>query len=584
MDYDWDLTRIFKNDDELKSTIDKINDLLKEIIKYKGKIFDNLYGFLETDSKIDLLCERIYIYSFLKFYEDMTNNESKELVNNVLNIYDKANSERSFVIPEILKLDYEDILNKIRNDDRLEKYRFYFEKLFKDKDHVLSEKEEKILSDMSSLYRIPENAFEELDNTDISFDKLKGEEGNLITLTNSNYGVLISSKNRSVRKSAFNKLYKYYKNHINTFSSLYLGHVKCDKLISNTRKYSDSLSMYLSSDNIDKSLYNNLIKCTSDNLSYLYDYYKVKKNVLGLSKYHLYDTYVNISSMPERKYSYSDSLEIIYKALNILGSEYIKDFKTVINNKSVSVLPKKGKRSGAFEWATYGVPPYVCLNFEGDINSISTIAHEMGHAMHSYYSNLNQEYVNANYPIFLAEVASTVNEILLSEYLFNNTDDKNEKIYYLVEFLNKFKSTVYRQTMFAEFEKIVHDMEDNNENLSRDTLCNIYYDLNKKYFGDTVCIDEDIKYEWSRIPHFYSSFYVYKYATGFISAIIIVDNLKKDKNYKEKYLNFLKSGGSKYPLDILKDALVDISDVNVMNRAFEIFNEKLNLLKKYIDE
>ncbi len=584
MDYDWDLTRIFKNDDEFKSTIDRINNLLKDIIKYKNKIFDNLYEFLELDSEIDLLCERIYIYSHLKFYEDMTNNESKKIVNNVLNVYDRVNSERSFVIPEILKLDYESILDKINNDNRLEKYRFYFEKLFKDKKHVLSEKEEKILSDMSSLYRIPENAFLELDNTDISFDKLKDEDGNLIALTNSNYGVLISSKSRTVRKSTFNKLYKYYKNHINTFSSLYLDHIKCDKLISNTRKYSNSLSMYLSSDNIDTTLYNNLIKCTSDNLSYLYNYYKVKKNVLGLSKYHLYDTYVNISSIPEKKYSYSDSLEIIYDTLSILGSEYIKDFKTIINNKSVSVLPKKGKKSGAFEWATYGVLPYVCLNFEGDINSISTIAHEMGHAMHSYYSNLNQEYINANYPIFLAEIASTVNEILLSEYLFNNTDDKNEKIYYLVEFLDKFKSTVYRQTMFAEFEKIIHNMEENNENLSRDTLCNIYYDLNKKYFGNSVYIDENIKYEWARIPHFYSSFYVYKYATGFISAIIIVDNLKKDKDYKEKYLNFLKSGGSKYPLDILKAALVDISDINVMNRAFEIFNEKLNLLKKYIDE
>lgn len=583
--YKWDLTKLFKNDEEFNKTIKEVEELLKEIVKYKGKIFNSsntLLEFLKLDTKIDILTEKIYIYAYLGHYDNMASEEylqKKEKANKIMN---DSSSVRSFVTPEILSNDYEYVQKLLSENKELESYKFAFEKLFRRKEHTLSEKEELLLSKVSELYSIPRNAFNALNNVDIKLGNIKDEDGKMVELTSSNYGKFITSKNRNVRKNAFKKDNKYYSDHINTLSELYIGKVKINGFVASTKKYNSILEMYLFSDKISTNLYETLIKITNKNTKYLEEFYKLKGKELGY-KPHLYDTYVNTSVMPKKDIPYEEGIKIVNEALKVLGNDYLKEFNRLLNNNVVDVYPKKAKRSGAFEWATYGVEPYVSLNYENDIDSVSTLAHEMGHAMHSYYSNKNQDYTNADYPIFLAEIASTVNEVLLSNYLIKNSKNKDEIIYYLVEFLDKFKGTVYRQTMFAEFEDIIHKKYENNEVITKDLLCNTYYDLNKKYFGSSVVVDEDIKYEWSKIPHFYSSFYVYKYATGFISALLIADKLENDKTFKDKYIEFLSSGCSDYPQELLNKLGIDLSSEDVLDRAFQLFNDKVKLLKEYMN-
>ncbi len=580
--YNWDLTRMFKSEKEYKSAINEVNNLLQEIVKYKGKILENnttLLKVIELDNKIDYLIEKLYVYSFLGYYSNMNDIKFIKYKEEILSLLNKSESLRSFITPELLSSDFSLIEKYIKENKDLEKYKFMLEKTFRYKSHVLKDEEEKILSDVSEITRIPESTYEELDNTDIKFDKVKDENGKKIELTTSNYSTLISSKNRNVRRDAFKKEYKFYKEHINTISSLYIGQVKINSFISKTRKYDNILDMALFSDKVDSKLYKNLIEITNKNIKYLKEFYKYKSKVLGY-KLHMYDLYVNTSLVPDKKVSYEDAIKIVNEALKPLGEKYLEKFNYLLNHNSVDVYPKKGKRSGAYEWGSYKVLPYVSLNYENNIDSVSTLAHEMGHAMHSYLSNENQDFTYAGYPIFLAEIASTVNEVLLSNYLINNTNDKDEKIYYLIEFLDKFKATVYRQVMFAEFENIIHEKYENNEALTMELLCNTYLELNKKHFSPVVKVDDDIKYEWARIPHFYNSFYVYKYATGFISALLIADKLLNDNdNFKDKYIEFLSSGGSDYPLDLLKKLGIDITSEDVLNKAFDIFNEKLKYLE-----
>ena len=583
--YKWDLTKLFKNDEEFNKCIDKVNILLEKIVKYKGKIFESsktLLEFLKLDTEIDMLTDKIYIYAYLGYYDNMSDEnflQKKEKANNIMN---NSSSIRSFVTPEILSKDYEEVQKLLSENKELEKYKFTFEKIFRRKAHTLSEQEELLLSNVSETFSTSRDAFNALNNVDIKLGIIKDENGKSVELTSSNYGRFITSTNRNVRKNAFKKDNKYYENHINTLSALYAGKVKTNAFVAKTRKYNSILEMYLFSDKISTELYENLIKITDKNTKYLKEYYKLKGTKLGY-KLHLYDTYTNISSMPKKDIPYEEGVKIINKALSPLGEEYLKEFNRLLDNNVVDVYPKKAKRSGAFEWCTYGVEPYVSLNYENDIDSVSTLAHEMGHAMHSYYSNTNQDYINADYPIFLAEIASTVNEVLLSNYLIKNSEDNEEKIYYLVEFLDKFKGTVYRQTMFAEFEDIIHKKYENGEAITKDLLCKTYYDLNKKEFGGAVVVDEDIQYEWSKIPHFYSSFYVYKYATGFISALLIADKLEKDKNFKDKYIEFLSSGCSDYPLELLNKLGIDLTDENTLDKAFQLFNEKVKLLNEYMN-
>ena len=582
MNYTWDLTKIIKNDTEYKSILKEINKLLDEFIKYKGSLLkdeNTFYDALEMQKKIDMLAEKLYVYSYLSYYENMGNKKYQEYKETATSIYEKVESLTSFVNPELLSNNFSLIEEYISKNKKLEIYRRALENLFRFKEHILSEKEEKILSDASEAFKTSTNAYDAIDNVDIKFDKIKNENNEEVELTPYNYGGFLSSKNRDVRKSAFVSEYKFYREHINTISALYIGNVKTDAFISRTRKYNSILESFLFDDKVDTKLYKNLIKITNDNLEYLKNYYKLKERSLGY-KLHMYDLYVNTSIVPKKVIEYEDGIKVVNEALKPLGSEYLDAFNRLLNTRCVDVFPKSKKRSGAYEWGTYGVDPYVSLNYEKNVDSVSTLAHEMGHAMHSYYSYKTQDYLYASYPIFLAEIASTVNEVLLSNYLIDKADNKDEKIYHLVDFLDKFKATVYRQVMFAEFEDIIHEKYENGEVLTKDLLCDTYLELNRKHFAPVIEIDEDIQYEWARIPHFYTPFYVYKYATGFISALIIADKLVNEKDFKDKYIKFLSSGSSKYPLDLLNDLGIDITDTKVLNRAFELFNEKVILLDK----
>lgn len=581
MDYKWDLTRIFKDENDYNNSIKRVNEILERIPEYKGRILENentLFEILELDTEMDKLLSKIYVYSYLGFYDNMADVKFQQYKESASSLMVKASSVTSFMIPEILSSEFTLIEEYISKNNKLELYRKVLEKIFRDKPHVLSEKEEKILSDLGEIMDIPSDAYDAINNIDVSFGKIKDEEGKNVELTSSNYVLFLSSKNEKVRKAAFKKKHEYYKNHINTISSLYIGQVKSDVFYSKTRKFNSVLEANLFSDNIDKKLYKSLIKATNKNTKYLKEYYKLKAKSLG-RKLHMYDLYVNTSKVPEKVIPYEDAIKIINEALKPLGEDYLNKFNYLVENRCIDVYPKDKKRSGAYQWGTYGVLPYVSLNYENNIDSVSTFAHEMGHAMHTYYSDTNQDFLYASYPIFLAEIASTVNEVLLSNYLIKNAENKEEKEYHLIDFLDKFKATVYRQVMFAEYEDIIHEKYENGESLTKDLLCETYYKLNKNHFSPAVTVDKDIQYEWSRIPHFYTSYYVYKYATGFISALIIADKIENDETFKDKYIKFLSSGNTKYPLELLKDLGIDMTDEKVLNKAFDLFNEKLELLK-----
>ena len=584
--YKWDLSKIFKDEKEFYDAINKIKTNLNKLSKYKGHILDSknsLYEFYILDDETSLLCDRVYVYSYLGYYDNTSDVKFQEYKEKATSIVHKYSTIVSFVIPELQSKEYEYVLKLIDGDSRFDKYRFSLENIYRFKKHVLSSEEEKLLSEVSNVFSSSHDAFVALNNTDVIFDNIKDENNKSVKLTSSNYSKYITSKDERVRKNAFSSLIKFYKKHINTISSLYLGQIKADTVCSKVRKYDSSISSSLFRDNIPVELYDTLIKCTVSNLDTLKKYYDIKSRVLG-KKLHIYDTYVNISSLEEKNISFEEGVVLVNKALKVLGEDYLREFNNIINSNCVDVYPKDNKRSGAYEWGTYGVSPYVSLNYENNIESVSTLAHEMGHAMHTYYSNLNQDYNNANYPIFLAEIASTVNEVLVSEYLINNTSDIDEKIYYLNEFIDKFKGTVFRQVMFATFEKEIHEKYENNEAITPSVLCDEYYKLNQLYFSPSVIVDDDIKYEWARIPHFYSSFYVYKYATGFISALVIASKLiNNESGFKDKYIKFLSSGGSNYPLDILKELGVDLNDYNTINGAFDILRNKVQLLQEYLD-
>ena len=584
-DAKWNLEYFFKNTEEYKNSILKTEELLKELVSMKGSLTkdkENFYKFLTLDDEIEKKLENIYVYSYLNHYSDTNDESGKKLKNQADKLEEKVANETSFIRSELLSNDYDYILNLMAGDKRFDEYRFSIEKMFRYKNHTLSEAEERIISLASNALGTPDNAFSALDNADVNFGKITidGEE---VELTHSNYIKLIGHKNQNTRKRVFEQYYKYYVDHKETIAELYKGQVKQDIFYSTIRKYHSPLEASLYGDNINVEVYKNLINTIHENLKPIYEYMKVRKDYMGVKELHMYDIYTDLIKEDPKTFTYEEAKAKVLEALKPLGDTYIKDLKNIFDSSRVDVYPNDGKRSGAYQWGSYYAGPFVSTNFDGTEDSVSTIAHELGHAMHSFYSKKNQCHTNANYPIFLAEIASTVNEVLLSEYNIKNAQNDTEKLLYLTDFLDKFRATVYRQTMFAEFEMLIHDMEQKGKALTSETLYQTYYNLNKLYYGDNVISDKLIGYEWSRIPHFYTPFYVYKYATGFMAAVSIATDILNNKPQSlENYLNFLGSGCSKYPLDTLKACNVDMTTKEPIEKSIELFKNRLKMVEEII--
>lgn len=579
-EFKWNLSTLFSSIEEYNKAYDKVFELVDEVLEFKGQIMtDKLYDFYKKYEEMDRLSDKVYMYARLICDTDTSDSQGQKMKMQVEKMGEIISDKLSFISSEMLAPNYEDVLKLIENDSRLEEYRFALEKMFRYKEHTLSEKEELIINKACNAFGTGNEVFYNLDNADINLGKIKDEEGNLVTLTNSNYNKYMNSTERNVRINAFNSMYEYFKNFKNTIAAALKGNIKENFFVSDVKKFNSPLEMNLYSDNIDISVYKNLIDTIHNNMDAMYDYMAFRKKVLGLDEAHMYDIYVDLVKEHTPDIPFEEGKKILFEALKPLGDKYINDLKKAFDEKWIDIYPNKGKKSGAYSWGCFDSYPYLLLNYNDTTDSVSTMAHELGHSMHSYYSK-SQNYVDHQYPIFLAEIASTVNEVLLNDYLYKHAKTKEEKIIYLTEFLDKVRTTIYRQTMFAEFEMIMHDKEANNVPLTEEEFSNTYYDLNKLYYGDNVVSDDYIRYEWARIPHFYTSFYVYKYATGLSAAIAIASDILSGKEgAKDSYLEFLSSGGNNYPLEILNKTGVDMTTPEPITKAINMFNEKLNELK-----
>ena len=582
-EYKWDLTKIYKDEKEWQKDFDDVKEEILKVTSYKDSFLSNgkkLYEYLKYDEEVSRKLEKIYYYAHLNYDADTLDEKYKVMTNKVSDLFTKYNELSSFVVPEILKLDEEKLNTFYKEEEKLEDYRFSIENIYRFKNHTLDEEKEKMLSNLSKCLSNPEETYEALTDSDFEYDYITDEKGNKVKFNESNYSLFIKSKDRSVRKKAFEMLHNKYKKYIRTITSTYKGEVENNVVLAKIRNYDSAISASLFSDNVSIDIYDNLIKVINDNMDVLYDYYDLKKEILSLDRLHMYDTYVEIINKIDKKYSFDEAKEIVIDALSVLGDKYVKNLKKAFDEKWIDIYHSKGKRSGAYSSGNFDVNPYVLLNFEGTLNDVSTLAHELGHSMHTYLSCKNNPYQYSSYEIFVAEVASTVNELLLANYMLKNSKNKDEKLAIINHILDLYKATLYRQTMFAEFERETHKLREKGEVLTSELLSNTYYNLVKKYFGPNVLCDDLIRYEWARIPHFYYNFYVYKYATGISAASYIVDGILNNKEGAlENYINFLKTGGSMYPLDELKIAGVNLNSKSVILSAIKTFEKYLKEFK-----
>lgn len=576
----WDIESVYGSLDEYNKDYNIVKDNIDKLRDMQDTFLNNSTSFKELlliDSKTSRLIAKLYTYATRKYDEDTGNGTYQELYGKINNLYQAYNEATSFVVPMILEQDKDTIIRYLDKEKELLDFRHQILDILRYKEHTLSKEEEHVITAFSKVLDSSSDTADFLMDTDMKFGTIKDEEGKRVELTSSNYSTYLSSKNREIRKNVFINYHKIYGNFKNTLTSTLASTCEALSVSSKLKKYNSSMEASLFNDFIPTKLYDNLIKVVHDNLSSLYKYFDVKKKILGLDEFHLYDSYVSIVKNIDKKYSFEEGERLVKEALSVLGDEYRRELDKAFKEGYIDKYPNLNKRSGAYSSGSYDTKPFVLLNYVGEYNDVSTLAHELGHSMHTYFSNHYNTYETSDYPIFLAEIASTVNELLLSYYMEDNAKTKDEKLFILNERLDLFKATVFRQTMFAEFEKYIHELTDKNEVLTSDGICNYYYELNKLYFGSNVVVDDEVRYEALRIPHFYTPFYVYKYATGLSIASYIVKNiLNNTPNFKDKYLEFLKSGGRDYPLEVLKIIEIDLTDTKVFDEALEMFKETLD--------
>lgn len=579
--YKWAIEDLFQTDEEWKAEYQLTKELMTKVSDYQGKLSesaDTLLEFYKLEDEIAGHFERVYVYANQKYHEDTSNSLYQDFSNQASTLEVMINSAFSFAVPEILAIPEATIKLFLTSNKELQLYEFSLKELIRHKPHVLSTEMEELLADTGVMAEAPSIIFSMFNNADIKFPEIEDENGEKVAITHARYGIFMESTNRRVRKEAFEGLYSSYINFKNTLAATYNANIKKEAFLAKARKYPSTLAMKLDDSNVPIDVYTNLIHAVHENLPLMHRYVSLRKKALGIDELHMYDIGTPIVKDANIKIKFEEAKDIVYKGLAPLGEEYRTVLKEGFSNRWIDIYENEGKKSGAYSWGAYGTHPFVLLNYQENLRNVFTLAHEMGHAIHRYYSDAALPIRYAGYKIFVAEVASTCNEALLMEYLLDNTKSKKERAYLINYFLEQFKSTLFRQTMFAEFEMITHQMFLDSESLTADSLCRIYRELNVKYFGDDIVIDSEIDMEWARIPHFYKPFYVYQYATGYSAAIALSRKIMKEgEPAVEDYINkFLSGGSSDYPIELLKKAGVDMSKKEPVNDALALFGKLLD--------
>ncbi|MGN1401525.1 MAG: oligoendopeptidase F [Bacillus sp. (in: firmicutes)] len=582
----WKLEDIFATDVEWENEFQAVKDELKKAPSFQGTLGESaekLFQGLQFQDSVFERLGKLYAYSHMRADQDTTNPFFQGLDEKAKGLYSQAAGAFSFVVPEILGIEEEKIAVFLEENEQLKLYKHTIEEINLQRAHVLSAKEEELLAKASEALDASSNTFGMLNNADLEFPSILDDNGEDVQITHGRYITFLESEDRRVREEAFRAVYDTYGKFLNTFSSTLSGVVKKHNFSADIRNYPSARAGALSNNNIPESVYDNLVNTVNDNLDLLHRYIRLRKKVLGLDELHMYDLYTPLVKDVKMKVTYEEAKEYTLKSLEPLGADYIAVLKEGFQNRWVDVHENKGKRSGAYSSGAYGTNPYILMNWQDNVNNLYTLVHEFGHSVHSYYTRKNQPYPYGDYSIFVAEVASTCNENLLTDYLLKTVTDDKQRMYLLNHYLEGFRGTVFRQTMFAEFEQIIHKKAQDGEPLTAEALTKEYYDLNKKYFGDDMHIDEEIGREWARIPHFYYNFYVYQYATGFSAATALSKGiLEEGEPAVERYLNFLKSGSSDYPIEVLKKAGVDMNSSEPIKAALKVFEEKLNEMEQLL--
>ncbi|MCZ8518063.1 MULTISPECIES: oligoendopeptidase F [Paenibacillus] len=578
----WNLQDLFASEQAWDAEYQKVKKLLKDVGRFEGKLGDptSIKEVFELEDEISLYTERLYVYANMKHHEDMADAVYQALSDKSKKLSVEVGEALSFVSPEILSLSDEQLKKLVEHPD-LAFYKRTLEEMIRQKQHVLGKNEEALLAQVGNLSQAPGTIYGMLNNADLKFPKVKNEQGEEVELTHGRYIQFLESRNREVRKEAFQTMYETYGKQKNTIAATLSANVTKNIFYAKARKYPSALEMSLFGDKIDKEVYTNLIDAVHESLPLMHRYMELRRKLLKVDQLHMYDLFAPLVDEYQLDITYEEAKKKVRESLEPLGPDYLKVLQEGFDNHWIDIYENEGKRNGAYSWGAFGTHPYVLLNHKDNLNSMFTLTHEMGHALHSYLSDANQPYRYAQYTIFLAEVASTLNEALLMDYMLKHSTDKKEKMYLLTYYMDQFRTTVFRQTMFAEFEKIIHEKAEAGESLTPQQFSEIYYNLNVQYYGKDMVVDKDIEMEWARIPHFYNSFYVYKYATGFSAATSFAKQiLDEGQPAVDRYLGFLKSGGSDYSLNILKRAGVDMSSPEPIKQAMSVFKDLLEQMEQ----
>ncbi|MFC6038077.1 oligoendopeptidase F [Paenisporosarcina macmurdoensis] len=583
----WKLEDIFSSDDAWESEYKEVSELAGKADAFKGT-FENgaqaLYDALAYKDEVSERIYRLYTYSHMRYDQDTTNSHYQAMDSRIKTLLVKVSTGLSFMTPEILALDEAKVLSYITEHEGLSLYKQVLKEINEMRPHVLPAEQEALLAQVSEVTNASSETFSMLNNADLEFPTIKDENGDELELTHGRYTRFLESEDRRVREDAFRAMYGTYGKFRNTFASTLAGNVKRDNVNARVRNYSSARHAATSENQIPEQVYDNLVDTVNKNLHLLHRYVSLRKKVLGLDELHMWDLYTPLVKEAKMEIPYEEAKGIMLKSFAPLGEEYVSIATKGLENRWVDVVENKGKRSGAYSSGSYGTNPYILMNWQANVNNLFTLAHEFGHSLHSYYSRASQPFVYGNYSIFVAEVASTCNEALLNEHMLNTIEDDQKRIYLLNYWLEGFRGTVFRQTMFAEFEHLIHKMDQDGDALTADKLTEVYYELNKKYFGDDLVVDEEIGLEWARIPHFYYNYYVYQYATGYSAAVALSNQiLSEGQPAVERYINkFLKAGCSDTPIEVLKKAGVDMTSASPIEEACKVFEQKLNELEKLL--